>query len=272
MICCHFEEFIPIGLGVWRNPNWLGTLYPTNTKPKDMLKTYATVFNAVEGNSTFHAVPSSRRLLAWAEQTPKTFTFFFKFPRSITHFKKLQGTDDEITYFIELLTLIRAKVGTLMIQLPPSFSPSMSDRLIRLVKFLPKTFNYAIEFRHPGFFVDPNLKIYKLIKDGIFSLVILDNRLKPTILAKNERKNFTPIDPGQNPIVRYVDTDENFDLERITTWGHHLQYWQQEGRRPAFFSHTQTDTKAPEIAQTLHNSLYPNHLMHLGTSGQLPLF
>jgi uncharacterized protein YecE (DUF72 family) len=133
-----------------------------------MLEIYSGIFNAVEGNTTFHALPTLGRLKTWAARTPERFEFFVKFPRSITHDKKLYRTDEDILRFLSLLKGIKSKVGTLMIQLPPSFDPSLLDRILRLKEILPTEFTYAIEFRHPDFFANPNLEIFDLVKTRCF--------------------------------------------------------------------------------------------------------
>jgi uncharacterized protein YecE (DUF72 family) len=247
------DRTLKVGLGVWRNPDWLGSLYPPSTPEKEMLETYASVFNAVEGNTTFHAVPTRERLRNWASRTPEGFEFFFKFPRQITHQKMLYHTDPEILTFLDVMSDIRSRVGTLMIQLPPAFNPSQIDRLLRLKDVLPPCFNYAVEFRNPGFFSNPKLKIFDLVKQGVFSLVILDNQLG---FAGNRMPSHKPlrqktvaIDPGPHPVVRYVDRDGVFNFERLAAWGSCLQHWVTEGRCPAFFAHTESDRDAPDIAR-----------------------
>jgi uncharacterized protein YecE (DUF72 family) len=256
MACCK-DSTIRVGLGVWRNPNWIGSFYPNNTKPQYMLETYSETFNTVEGNSTFHATPPIERLRSWATRTPDHFKFSFKFPQNITHKKKLYEVDEEIHLFLALLAEIRPKVGTIMIQLPPSFDSSLMNRLLRLKNVLPPTFNYAIEFRHSDFFIDPHLEIYNLIRDGVFSLVILDNRLSANNTSHSDkRKDPISIDPGQNPIVRYVDTDGSYDTGRINAWGECLKHWKKEGRKPSFFAHTESDNFAPHIAKMVYNKIW----------------
>lgn len=272
MVTYNTDSPIKIGLGVWRNPKWVGSFYPNGTKPEFMLKTYAQTFNAVEGNTTFHAIPPIERLKSWDTQTPDRFEFAFKFPKSITHRKKLHKTDKAIHHFLNLLAEIQPKVGTIMIQLPPSFDPSLMDRLLRLSNVLPQTFDYAIEFRHPDFFTNPNLEIYDLIRGGVFSLVILDNRLGHSRNPLSKKKDPIVIDPGPNPIVRYVDADGAYDLNRIRAWGRCLKQWKMEGRNPSFFAHTETDNYAPQIGKTIFNEIWDIKGDITFESSQLKLF
>ncbi|HKK51291.1 MAG TPA: DUF72 domain-containing protein, partial [Myxococcota bacterium] len=49
-----------LGMPFWGFAGWQGSLYARDSRPADHLAQYARVFNAVEGNTTFYATPSSR--------------------------------------------------------------------------------------------------------------------------------------------------------------------------------------------------------------------
>ena len=82
-----------LGCPEWSRPEWKGSLLPTRTRPADFLAGYARVFNTVEGNTTFYALPRSDVVERWKESTPSDFRFCFKFPRSISHDRKLENTN-----------------------------------------------------------------------------------------------------------------------------------------------------------------------------------
>jgi len=72
-----------LGLPLWGERAWTGSLYSEDARPGDYLEQYARVFNAVEGNSTFYSPPSPSSVDQWREQTPESFRFCFKMPRAL---------------------------------------------------------------------------------------------------------------------------------------------------------------------------------------------
>ena len=65
--------------------DWAGTFYPAGTKAGDYLARYARFFDAVELDTTFHAVPPAERFRRWAGATPAGFRFAVKTPKTVTH-------------------------------------------------------------------------------------------------------------------------------------------------------------------------------------------
>src|SRR5680860_1034922 len=89
-----------IGCTEWGLKDWVGQFYTDDAKPDDFLRQYSSVFNTVEGNTTFYNIPDASTVKKWKEQTPDGFKFCFKFHRSITHYKKLNDTKDDILNFL----------------------------------------------------------------------------------------------------------------------------------------------------------------------------
>jgi uncharacterized protein YecE (DUF72 family) len=57
----------------------------------------------------------------WYNRTPENFRFTAKFPKIITHDKRLIDFDeDQLTYFFESISELKEKLLALLIQLPPS--------------------------------------------------------------------------------------------------------------------------------------------------------
>ncbi len=92
-----------IGAPLWALKEWKGRFFTKSAKPADFLRQYAQFFNAVEGNTTFYSVPSEEMVSRWLESTPDTFRFSFKFPRTISHYHKLQHCDAEVAEFLKRL-------------------------------------------------------------------------------------------------------------------------------------------------------------------------
>ena len=143
--------------------DWAGVFYPRGTKPGDYLAYYAKHFDAVELDTTFHAVPPVERVRTWAEVTPPGFRFCPKAPKTITH-------DPDVTLdravgamheFLEVMAALGEKLGPVLIQFPPSFAAREEPSLRRFLRALPDQLRYAIEFRHASWFVEPTVDLLR---------------------------------------------------------------------------------------------------------------
>ena len=52
-------------------PPWQGRYLPGPLSPRERLRAYATWSNAVEGNTTFYAIPAVETVKSWAKQPPR---------------------------------------------------------------------------------------------------------------------------------------------------------------------------------------------------------
>ncbi len=104
----------------------------------------------------------------WARITPGNFRFTAKFPRLITHEKRLAVATDsekELRYFFEMMCPLRHKILSLLLQLPPSLSANEGLKKLKvLVHMLDPDFRYAIEVRHKSWF--DSKEFYKLLSDN----------------------------------------------------------------------------------------------------------
>jgi uncharacterized protein YecE (DUF72 family) len=91
----------------------------------------------------------------WANKTSKDFKFTAKFPKAITHDKRLKNVDKELDQFFEAFRPLSDKILALLIQLPPSLQIHEGLQGLReLVPILDQRFRYAVEVRHPSWFQD----------------------------------------------------------------------------------------------------------------------
>ena len=88
-------------------------------------------------------------------KTPKNFKFTAKFPKAITHDKRLLNVDKELERFFDAIGPLENKTLALLLQLPPSLQIFTGlERLRELVHQLDPRFRYAVEVRHPSWFQD----------------------------------------------------------------------------------------------------------------------
>ena len=86
------------------------------------LERYARVFPCVEINSSFYRSHQEKTYLRWADSVPEAFRFSVKMPRTITHELRLQKCEVPLRAFLNEVAALGAKLGCILIQLPPSLA------------------------------------------------------------------------------------------------------------------------------------------------------
>ena len=96
-----------LGLAMWANGDWRGRLFAPHGGSDGMLAEYATVFDTVEGNTTFYSgAPRAEIVAAWARQAPRHFRFCFKLPAELTHRRRLVGIVFQAFHLIPTMTAL----------------------------------------------------------------------------------------------------------------------------------------------------------------------
>ena len=162
---------VRVGTSGYNYPEWKGSFYPADMKPARMLAYYGERFSTVEINATFYRMPTPATVEGWAKAVPDAFTFVLKAPQRITHFGRLKNVDDPVRMFCDMARLLRARLGSLFFQLPPSFKKDVA-RLDALLAQLPPDLRAAFEFRHASWFADD---VYDRLRARDAALCIADN-------------------------------------------------------------------------------------------------
>jgi uncharacterized protein YecE (DUF72 family) len=97
---------------------WRGEFPPEGS----YLERYAARFDAVEINSSFYRQHRRAVYERWAAAVPPEFRFAVKLPRAITHDQALVAADVLLDVFLEEATGLGARLGPLLVQLPPSLA------------------------------------------------------------------------------------------------------------------------------------------------------
>jgi len=84
------------------------------------LERYAGRFGAVEINSSFYRPHRRAVYERWAATVPPNFRFAVKLPRAITHDQRLVASDVLLDVFLDEVRGLGARMGPLLVQLPPS--------------------------------------------------------------------------------------------------------------------------------------------------------
>ena len=143
---------ILIGTAGWSLPRAEQDRFPPG--PSHLAR-YASVFPAVEVNSTFHRPHRASTFERWAASVPRGFRFSVKIPRTITHDQRLADSKALLDAFVADLAPLGSRVTCLLVQLPPSlafdarvaraFFGAMRERFDRGI---------AVEPRHASWFTE----------------------------------------------------------------------------------------------------------------------
>jgi uncharacterized protein YecE (DUF72 family) len=146
---------IYVGCSGWSYSSWKGPFYPIDLDNSEWLNYYSHVFDFVEIDSSFYRIPTAFTVKNWLKRTPDNFRFTAKFPKVITHDKRLKNVENELEIFFSQIDPLQDKTSALLIQLPPSLG--IVEGLEALREFVPELdnrFRYAVEVRNNSWFQD----------------------------------------------------------------------------------------------------------------------
>jgi uncharacterized protein YecE (DUF72 family) len=169
----------------WSDPGFVERWYPKGMRPGERLAWYAQHFEMVEVNSTFYSVPDARMVERWRANTPDAFTFDVKLHQLLSRhstpakllppeLQRRAETDGKgkvkltpaleealIEIFLPSMTILQGagKLGVLLLQLSPAFSPTKHElnELERLIEML-RDYRLAIEFRNRNWAIGEQLR------------------------------------------------------------------------------------------------------------------
>jgi len=168
---------ILVGTSSWADPGFVEEWYPPHLPSRERLGWYAQHFEAVEVNSSFYAIPETGTVARWVRETPDGFVFDVKLHRLLSRHAadssslppdmrdgietgargRVRLTPDleaaVVERTIEALSPLEqaGRLGALLLQLTPAFSPSRHrlDELDPILEgFAPRP--VAVELRHRG--------------------------------------------------------------------------------------------------------------------------
>lgn len=253
---------------MWADRRWVGTLFPSTTRPGEELVAYSTWCNAVEGNTTFYASPTPEVVARWSEQTPSSFRFCFKLPRAITHDRRLRNAGPELRAFTALLAPLGDRLGPMWIQLPPSFGPDDLGALDAFLHQLTTERSWGVEVRNRAFEAGGRAEraLNDLLAQHGVERVLIDTRAlfagpceTPAEIEAFERKprmRVRPVAIGRHPVVRFIGrTDRRANPAYWLPWVDKIARWLDEGREPLVFVHTPDNAAAPADARAFHDAV-----------------
>ena len=255
------ENKILVGTASWSDPGFVERWYPKKMPAAERLAWYALHFEMVEVNSTFYSVPDARMVERWCRSTPDGFTFDVKLhqllSRHSTNVKllppALQRTAETdakgkvkltpkiekamIEQFREPIEILRGfgKLGALLLQLSPAFSPKMHE-LSELDPLLDALagFRIAVELRNRNWAEGERLEeTLAFLRTHSAALVAVD--------APAE-KHFTIMPPDLNEIT-------NPDLAYLRLHGRDARAYTTGKTVASRFNYDYSDKEIAEVAQ-----------------------
>jgi uncharacterized protein YecE (DUF72 family) len=174
---------IYIGTASFSGKDLDGSFYPKGIKPAERIAFYAERFNAVEVDSSYYALPSTRNSILFNQRTPDDFIFHFKafglmtghriqtrrlgrslamhlpplFNKSYIEKPAPDLLKTAFDMFYEALYPLKAsnKLGLILFQYPPYFSKNTKNKeYILQCKEWMGDYSLAIEFRHASWIKD----------------------------------------------------------------------------------------------------------------------
>lgn len=199
---------IYIGAQGWNYDDWIGPLYPRGTPKKDLLHLYSKVFDTVEIDSTFYAIPPETTVQGWLDRTPENFIFSLKLISEITHKNRLVDSKELLNQFSERARQFGKKLGSILIQLPPDFSPAERKSLSNFLKLLPDDLRFAVEFRDPKWLTEATVSE---LREHSVALALVDSKWIDRELSLNLVEQPT----ARFSYVRWLGPRELTEFNRI---------------------------------------------------------
>ncbi|MBJ7609528.1 MAG: DUF72 domain-containing protein [Candidatus Dormibacteraeota bacterium] len=213
-----------VGTSGWQYTSWRGRFYPRGLPQRAWLEHYASRFAGVEVNNTFYNLPAADTFARWAEQTPDDFRFVLKLSRYLTHIRRLQEPEESVQLFLERSRPLAAKMGPLLLQLPPTLRCDV-DRLRRALAAFPRSTRVAVEFRHASWYTD---EVSALLREHDAALCLTDRRGHPLQpLVRTASWGFVRLHEGRaTPHPCYGHTALRSWVDRIAAlWGSEEQVY-----------------------------------------------
>ena len=255
-----------IGCAVWNFPGWVGSFYPEGAPPKARLSLYAQRLTAVEGNTTFYALPPAEAVDRWRAELPPGFRFVPKLARDVTHEGPLADGLDLTRLFIERLARLEDRMGPIFAQLPRHYTPQRIDDLERFVRAWPHArVPLLVELRHADWFREEvHARLCELLGSHGAGLALLDSR--PIFSGADDPQRDSQRKKPRLPVleravsghamVRFIGHPDPARNERyFTPWAERVKLWLEERRDVSFFAHCPREEFSPSIARAFHERL-----------------
>lgn len=264
-----------LGLPLWANPAWKGRYFDATPS---MLASYARVFNAVEGNTTFHAVPTRETASSWQRALDGgDCRVCFKLPKTVTHVPA--PSRDDLARFIDVIGMLGENLGPLLLQFSDEIGPREIVHFKPVFEMLEAEWPLrrrngspmaVVEVRHRAFFAEPGQtppsELSLLLERYGFGRAMLDtralyqgDRTHPDVVGARHHKPDVPLfDPvhAAMAFIRLVLHPDGVSNERwIDDWAARAARLIAAGTELYLMVHCPNNDLCPTFAARLHERL-----------------
>jgi uncharacterized protein YecE (DUF72 family) len=236
---------IHIGTSGWHYDHWRGPFYPEDLSKDNFLSFYADRFQTVEINNSFYQLPTKGTLEKWRDGVQSGFVFAVKASRYITHMKKLKDPERTLSPFLEVIQVLKPKLGPILFQLPPRWGFNL-ERLKAFLDVLPAGHKYAFELRNPSWH-DPRAYEAMAERGAAFCMYELAGTRSP----KEVTAGFVYI-RLHGPDGAYQG---QYSTESLSGWAGAISAWARQGREVFCYFDNDEAGYAPRDALRLQEML-----------------
>ena len=136
-----------VGTSGWQYRDWRGRFYPPSLPQRLWLEHHAGAFATTEVNNSFYRLPAREVFESWAARTPDDYVLTVKASRFLSHLKRLREPQEPVARLMERVAGLGAKVGAVLLQLPPDLQCDV-ERLDECLACFPTGVRVAVEPRH----------------------------------------------------------------------------------------------------------------------------
>jgi uncharacterized protein YecE (DUF72 family) len=207
-----------IGTSGYNYREWKGDFYTVGVKQKDWLHYYSGQFSTVEINATFYRNFLPHVFEKWYNETDPAFTFTLKGPRIITHIKRLQDIETELSIFFSANASLKEKLSCILWQFPASFKNYEKNfgNLASFLKNLPPSYKQVFEFRDASWF---NGTVYELLNENNAGFVINDSNRFPSKTVITDSAAYVRF---HGPQKLYASSYSEIELH---DWSNQIKTW-----------------------------------------------
>ena len=259
---------IHLGTSSWQFDDWKGVFYPSDLPKLEQLSYYAQHFCTVEVNTSFYGLPKPSTLIHWLESVPPGFTFALKFPRAISHDKRLVDCEQESKAYLEVLRSLGEAAAPGFLQLPPDFTRARHGRaLANYLDWLAtqaSDLRLAVEVRSADLMTPALIKF--LAERGL-GYVLVDRVGTPDLFAtwwEATQQVAAQVRP-QFAFIRWIGDDKegpagNDQLvaprdEQLAQWAQQLAQLANSGLAVYGYMHNPYEGHSPASLHRLHEQL-----------------
>lgn len=174
------------------------------------------------------------------------FKFVPKFPKSITHFKKLKGAEELTESFIKNIGGLGSYLGPCFLQLSDIFSPKDLGVLEGYLRSLPKDIGVFVELRNRLWFAEQELR------ELLFTL-LAELKMGAVLTDTNGRRDLLHMELTiPEAFIRFEGNGSkmlSLDEKRFQEWAVRLKSWIEKGLTTIyFFLHQEDEADTPALA------------------------